>query len=100
MVTVGKNGRLLFSSRRRHTRSKRDWSSDCALPISAPYPTHQQGQVPSTTNVAFLSRRQSLLKTRRHVRHGPLFRLSILYLVKGPALGRVADLAGQLASNR
>src|SRR5699024_6189271 len=23
-----------FSSRRRHTRSKRDWSSDCALPIS------------------------------------------------------------------
>src|SRR5699024_11276209 len=25
---------FLFSSRRRHTRSKRDWSSTCALPIS------------------------------------------------------------------
>src|SRR5699024_1997366 len=24
---------FFFSSRRRHTRSKRDWSSDCALPI-------------------------------------------------------------------
>src|SRR5699024_11582919 len=25
---------FFFSSRRRHTRSKRDWSSTCALPIS------------------------------------------------------------------
>src|SRR5207249_9775203 len=25
---------LFLSSRRRHTRSKRDWSSECALPIS------------------------------------------------------------------
>src|SRR6266496_6271938 len=25
---------FFFSSRRRHTRSLRDWSSDCALPIS------------------------------------------------------------------
>src|SRR5699024_12533435 len=27
---------FFFSSRRRHTRSKRDWSSTCALPISSP----------------------------------------------------------------
>src|SRR5699024_11299028 len=26
---------FFFSSRRRHTRSKRDWSSECALPILA-----------------------------------------------------------------
>src|SRR5438067_3437883 len=26
-------GSFFFSSRRRHTRSKRDWSSACALPI-------------------------------------------------------------------
>src|SRR5699024_11997494 len=26
---------FFFSSRRRHTRSKRDWSSTCALPICA-----------------------------------------------------------------
>src|SRR6266403_3337235 len=26
---------FFFSSRRRHTRSLRDWSSDCALPILA-----------------------------------------------------------------
>src|SRR5438874_7094703 len=30
----GSGDRLFFSSRRRHTRSLRDWSSDCALPIS------------------------------------------------------------------
>src|SRR5438874_3518192 len=29
----GSGDRLFFSSRRRHTRSLRDWSSDCALPI-------------------------------------------------------------------
>ena len=28
------SGLLFFSSRRRHTRLRRDWSSDCALPIS------------------------------------------------------------------
>src|SRR5438067_9099106 len=27
---------FFFSSRRRHTRSKRDWSSTCALPILIP----------------------------------------------------------------
>src|SRR5207247_5959663 len=27
---------FFFSSRRRHTRSTRDWSSECALPISSP----------------------------------------------------------------
>src|SRR5207247_9713786 len=29
---------FFFSSRRRHTRSTRDWSSTCALPISLPRP--------------------------------------------------------------
>src|SRR5690606_41020532 len=28
---------FFFSSRRRHTRFSRDWSSDCALPILAAY---------------------------------------------------------------
>src|SRR5690606_39624742 len=29
---------FFFSSRRRHTRFSRDWSSACALPISLPIP--------------------------------------------------------------
>src|SRR5699024_2138317 len=33
-----------FSSRRRHTRSKRDWSSDCALPISRLVHAHVTGE--------------------------------------------------------
>src|SRR5687768_18600330 len=39
LVTVRRGGEaravaFFFSSRRRHTRCSRDWSSDCALPIS------------------------------------------------------------------
>src|SRR5437868_9160411 len=34
---------FFFSSRRRHTRSKRDWSQTCALPISIPSITAASG---------------------------------------------------------
>src|SRR2546422_4164914 len=34
---------FFFSSRRRHTRCSRDWSSDCALPISV-LPAHRAGE--------------------------------------------------------
>src|SRR5437868_6570241 len=33
MLNFVQGGSFFFSSRRRHTRSKRDWSSTCALPI-------------------------------------------------------------------
>src|SRR5438105_5237615 len=35
-IALGSGGVMIFffSSRRRHTRSTRDWSSECALPIS------------------------------------------------------------------
>src|SRR5690554_3481758 len=37
---------FFFSSRRRHTRCGRDWSSDCALPISSPFRARHTAEFP------------------------------------------------------